>query len=174
MAAFEYKYRVNGINKVPASIAGKVCNDLKNSKKGLTPETLVEASRPENSPLHPEFQWDDSIAAEKYRCYQARKLIQNVVVVKVEEEVSEKTVNIFENYERTETSTDNRNFQREFVSTGERNHKYVTIDDALANEQWRASLLEAARRDMKAFISKYRMLNELSNLIVEMNNILSA
>lgn len=41
----------------------------------LMPEEVVEAARHPDSPLHSRFEWDDSIAAEKFRVDQARQLI---------------------------------------------------------------------------------------------------
>ena len=42
----------------------------------LLPEKVIEAARAENSPLHDEFEWDDSIAAHKHRIEQAEHLIR--------------------------------------------------------------------------------------------------
>jgi len=44
----------------------------------LTPSAVVDEARPEDSPLHAAFEWDDSIAAEKYRLEQARRLLRQV------------------------------------------------------------------------------------------------
>lgn len=43
-----------------------------------TPKALLEASRDEESPLHPLFEWDDKVAAEKHRLDHARRLIRCV------------------------------------------------------------------------------------------------
>ena len=43
----------------------------------LTPDIVLEAARPETSPLHKHFEWDDSVAAEAWRKDQARTLIQS-------------------------------------------------------------------------------------------------
>ena len=42
----------------------------------LTVAAIVEAAKEEDSPLHRHFDWDDTHAAEKYREWQARALIQ--------------------------------------------------------------------------------------------------
>ena len=42
----------------------------------LTVSAIVEAAKDEDSPLHKHFDWDDTHAAEKYREWQARTLIQ--------------------------------------------------------------------------------------------------
>lgn len=44
----------------------------------LTPEMVVDESRPPAAPLHDRFEWDDAEAAEAYRRDQAHHLIQSV------------------------------------------------------------------------------------------------
>ena len=44
----------------------------------ITPRMVVDAARAEDSPLHSYFEWDDEIAAEKYREMQARTLLRSV------------------------------------------------------------------------------------------------
>jgi hypothetical protein len=41
----------------------------------LTPHQIVDKAKPKNSPIHEYFEWDDGIASEKYRIWQARYLI---------------------------------------------------------------------------------------------------
>ena len=48
-------------------------------------DVLAEASN-EDSPLHKHFEWDDSVAAEQHRRYQARVLIQKCHITLVESE----------------------------------------------------------------------------------------
>lgn len=67
-------------HKVSAETAGKVFDEL-TAKDALTPQNLVDVSRPEEAPLHKEFEWDDSKAAEEYRKEQARCLIRHLVII---------------------------------------------------------------------------------------------
>lgn len=46
----------------------------------LTPEIVVDVARDPSHPLHSRFEWDDSVAAEKYRRDQAHQLIQKAKV----------------------------------------------------------------------------------------------
>lgn len=51
----------------------------------LRPDDVVDDARDPKSPLHDQFEWDDSVAAHKYRISQARTLIKTVTIeVKVE------------------------------------------------------------------------------------------
>ena len=54
---------------------------LKDERGRLTPDRVVDAARDEQNPLHGEFEWDDSIAAQRWRTYQARLLIGAVPLV---------------------------------------------------------------------------------------------
>jgi hypothetical protein len=47
----------------------------------LTPGTVVEAARPDDHPLHGQFEWDDKIAGSAYRCVQAAQLIRSVKII---------------------------------------------------------------------------------------------
>lgn len=151
MAAFTYEYRVRGLQKAPAQVAGEIMEQLEQSEAGLSPASLLDASRDENAPLHNEFEWDDAKAAEEYRLNQAGQIIRNVYRVTVE--------------------TQEQAPVRAFVPTGERQNAYVSIATALTNEQWRKNLLEQAKRDMQAFSAKYRNLDELSEVLNAMKKV---
>ena len=130
-------------HKVDAQTAGEVCNSLE-AEGRLTAADLVEESRPEEAPLHPEFEWDDSIAAEKYREVQAGGVIRHLVKVSIDVKealpvraffpvtVSEKT------YERIET--------------------IISVEDK------RQVLLSRALSELKSFEQKYASLTELCSV----------
>lgn len=71
--------------KADPQIAGQMCEQLEQTV-GLTADTLLDANRPKDAPLHDEFEWDDSIAAEEYRKTQARHIIGSLRVVVGEKE----------------------------------------------------------------------------------------
>lgn len=66
--------------KADAQQAGVLCSRLE-AEGRLTAKTLLDECRDENSPLHDEFEWNDGIAAEKYRENQARHIISCLVTV---------------------------------------------------------------------------------------------
>lgn len=47
----------------------------------IEPEKVVERARNPRSPLHSQFQWDDTEAAQQWRLEQARRLIRSVQVI---------------------------------------------------------------------------------------------
>lgn len=58
----------------------------KNNGK-ITPDELVAFAEPEGSPLHPYFEWDDSVAAKLYRLEQAQGIIRSYKVVVVVDQI---------------------------------------------------------------------------------------
>lgn len=57
----------------------------------LRPKDVVAFAKPEDSPLHGFFEWDDDVAAEQYRLGQARQLIGRI---KIEVTVNEIPLNV--------------------------------------------------------------------------------
>ena len=52
----------------------------------LQVDDVLHEARDEGSPLHKHFEWDDSVAAEAHRRYQARVLIQKCHIRLIESE----------------------------------------------------------------------------------------
>lgn len=53
---------------------------IQDAEGRITPKAVVDRARPPDSPLHPLFEWDDSIAGDLHRQNQARTLIRTVKV----------------------------------------------------------------------------------------------
>lgn len=65
----------------------KALTDIRDANDGhLTPRAVVDASRPSDALLHHEFEWDDSVAAERHREEQARNIIRSIKIETVENE----------------------------------------------------------------------------------------
>ena len=74
----------------------------------LRPKAVVDEARDEASPLHPAFEWDDSIASEKYRLEQAQRLIRSFRIVQKDgEKKFERPVFVGLSVDRTGDSGDN-------------------------------------------------------------------
>lgn len=137
-----YKVKSGARLPVSAQVAGEECERLESSG-GLTPANLVNASRPDDAPLHGCFEWDDSVAAEKYRERQASYIIRSI---EVSVGRSSEPVRAF-----VPVASDN---SREFRSIGV----------VLRSSDSRDALLDSAKRELMAFVRKYRALNELSDV----------
>lgn len=147
MAAFTYEFSIKGVHKVSAQVVGELIDELTNKGTEVTPELIVDMSRDPASPTHGEFEWDDTVAAEKYRTEQARLLIAHIRIVKEEDQEKEQEVSV-----------------RAFVSTPGRNSVYVPLQNALSNDVYREHLLKQAKNDCMVFLAKYRKLQELAGV----------
>lgn len=83
MAAFEskkYSYRSGYSYKVPAQVVGKALESIEEKEGKVTSKSFLEYSRPETADTHSMFEWNDSIAAEKYRLRQSAAIIGQIEV----------------------------------------------------------------------------------------------
>ncbi len=135
-----YKWKTGSQHKIDADTAGAVCEQLEQTI-GLTAQTLVDASRPADAPLHGEFEWDDAIAAESYRQDQARYIIRSLCVVSEQEETQP---------------------VRAFFTIAQQ--PYERVEAIMSVEEKRTALLDLALRELKAFESKYSQLVELAGV----------
>lgn len=141
---FEWKSgsRIN----LDANVAGKVCTELEKTV-GLTARSLLDASRPENAPLHSAFEWNDSIAAEKHREYQARHIIHSIVV-KPEKKEQEPVRAFFA-----------------LATNPNESARFENITTIIATPEKRNTLLEIAMHELQAFKRKYSTLSSLKPVI---------
>lgn len=111
----------------------------------LQPSHVVEAARPKSSPLHGQFEWDDSEAAHQFRLWQARQLISIAVEVLPKSNTPE----------------------RIWVSLkSDRAGKggYRPMMAVLSDKELRDQLLSDALSDLKLFQDKYSRLEELAGV----------
>ena len=139
-----YKWNVKD-TKVKAQDAGELCEKLSNTV-GLTPQTLLDASRSEDALLHNEFEWNDEVAAEKYRLTQAQHIIVNLVA------------------SSTEESEPVRAFQVVVHSYG-KSSGYEGIATIMSDDEKREQLLKSAKTELLWFKRKYKSLSELANVM---------
>lgn len=145
-----YTFKAGSRIRASAQAAGEMCEELAASG-ALTPKRLLDANRDEDAPLHDEFEWDDGVAAEKYRENQAAHIIR-CITVKVETE--------------TQTAT------RAFVRATEISCEYLPISVVMKDPKLTEALLREARRDMETFIEKYQALEALTLVLADMNSVL--
>ena len=131
------EWKIKGIYKADAQ---KVADEIGDGK--VTPQEVLEKARDENSELHKCFEWDDSIAAEKYRLQQARQIIINLVYAPKTEEVQP---------------------VRCFQITTER-CTYQQTKMFLVQEDEYQSLLKRAKSELENFKAKYKTLSELEEV----------
>lgn len=151
-----YRYREGSVIPIDPQVAGEHLAELREqlSKDGmeLTPAIVVEDARPEESPIHGAFEWDDSAAAEQFRLQQARNLTNSLRIEVVTTDRVEH-VPAFVNVVTTKQDAQgNTVAQRHYEDI------HVVMNDPILREQ----VLEQARREIASWRKRYRMLSEFA------------
>lgn len=136
-----YQWKIN-THSVDAQTAGEVCRQLEETV-GLTAKNLLDASRPPDAPLHKEFEWDDSKAAEMYREDQARTIIRHLVI---------------KDYQKPSYAPIRAFFRVQDAKS------YESTEVLLRTEDKHQALLQTALKELNAFRMKYAALEELCDV----------
>lgn len=127
----------------------QICNDHKGV---ITPDIVLKEAKKKTSPLHTYFEWDDSEAAKSYRLIQAGNLIRSVkVTYEASDDVSYR-VRGFVNVVPAEKNDEGKKI-------------YIPIHEALNTPNYREQLLADAKIDADSFVKKYKVLNEVKDII---------
>lgn len=127
--------------------AGEALNRLEKAHNGLLePEMVVEAARPEDSPLHPHFEWDDTKAAGLYRVDQARELIRAVTIDISHSNIEPRTIRAFVNLE----------------VDGQQG--YMSTPRAMSDVDLRKQVLARAFAELEAWRARHAELSELARV----------
>lgn len=116
----------------------------------LRPQAVVDAARPEDSPLHGAFCWDDTEAARLYRLDQAQRLIRSF---KIEIESDGETVDIpaFIN-----VSSDR--------SSGRDVNPYRMTQDVMKSEDLLAAAEKDALEQLRGIRNRYKNIKRLGDV----------
>lgn len=128
----------------------------------ITPQIVLDSSRPKNAPLHPHFCWNNSKAAEEYRLIQAAGLIRSIKVTYTKPD--ETTVRI-RAWSHVKPEDDGE--ETEVTGRG----VYVATETAMGVESYRDQILAQCKRDAAAFVAKYKCLTEAAKIIEAMENL---
>lgn len=117
--------------------------DVYRRHQALTPAILVEEARPADAPLHGRFEWDDTIAGEKFRQHQAAELIRSVKIVAGRDKEGPKTI-------------------REWVSVTrpDRPRSYEPLAEVVENDFAIQMVLQEMERDIALLRRKYGHLKQ--------------
>ena len=137
-------WRIQGYYKADAQ---KVAEEI--GFGDFTPMEVLEKAKDETTELHKCFEWNDSIAAEKYRLEQAKNIIRMLVYEK-----GTKEQQVVRYYAKTETK-----------------HVYQPTKQFLVQEDEYQGLLRRALAELEAFKNKYHTLTELENIFEAMEMI---
>lgn len=130
---------------VTADIAYQEIERIAETYGALKPEYVVEESKPEDAPLHDEFEWNDVRAAELYRIEQARHIIRSLVVVHDE----------------------NKEPVRAYVLVTPKDNDttYMRVDAALSDTEYREQVLERAQKELESWRKRYEALLDYATLL---------
>lgn len=150
IAGVSYSFTKNPNYRVKASAEtlAQVLIPLAESGE-LTAAKLVEVSRPEDAPLHNEFEWDDTKAAQAYREHQGRSIIRCLQIT-VDPEQSKPIPMLWTpQYDSAKP-------------------EYTPITTILTNADKRTLLYQDALKELRTFKAKYSALEEFGALFDEM------
>jgi len=156
-----YSWSYGGFG-VDANTVGKTLERIEADTGSVTKEKLLDASRAEDSPTHNLFEWNDAIAGEKYRLEQARMAITHLRVEVVEGETEPQTftptiVEKVPKKVRAFTATD-------YSQGATKLANFMSTDTALANEEYRRTIIKNALGEFERTKDKYSFLSELAAL----------
>ena len=174
MAAFKskkYSWRDGFRPCVKAEIVGEVFSEIEERDGSVTSKSFLDASRDEDSPTHPLFEWDDTVAAEKWRMRQSQGIIGHlqieVVVENMDAEESEIELEITEVSEpevRRIPAYANVNPFGRFGSNKTTTGSYVNIESVMSNDDMRKVVLENVLNELSVYQRKYFMYQELKEI----------
>lgn len=138
---------------VKAQDAGEHLKKLERQHGAVTPKLIVDDARPKTALLHKCFEWNDGIAAEKYRESQAGFILRNLVTVSV-------------------TKTEEQSEVRAFVNIiKEGDSKFISVTTAMSDDDMRQQVLNNALSELMAFKKKYGQLEELAEVFTAVSNL---
>ena len=138
-----YQWKSGSHIKGNAQEAGELFERLSETEEGLTARTLLEANKPEEAPLHNDYEWDDTTAAEEWRLHQSRHFLNSIAIVTAISEKEEPEI------------------VRAFHIVTEP-HKYEPITAIVREPTKYEALLSNALAELTAFTRKYNTLKELA------------
>ena len=137
----EYSWSTYAYSQDP----NEVGKELEKLGENITADGVVTLAKNQNSVLHSMFEWDDGVAAEKYRKAQATRIIVNL------------KVNIISDEERPRRV-------RAYVTT-KRDTVYEPIEKVVSDTDKYALLLERAYNELNSIKHKYETLTEIQELL---------
>ena len=141
------KWSLKDIFKADAT---KCYEEIQEIGEEVKPEQVIERAKDKGSELHKCFDWNNSVAADKWRLHQARSVLNHLIVIKheVDDEKSEPVqFRVMMKNDRSESS----------------GYKQTIV--MVKDEDEYKKLLEQAYSELRAFKQKYQCLSELSEIL---------
>lgn len=135
-----------------SQLTGKKAKQVANAlyeielRSGLNADSVLDAARERSSILHDLFDWDDTVAAEKWRRQQAANLVRSVHVI----------------YE--ESDTGNRRESRAFMSVEREEREYLRVETVMTDQNLRDQVLQRALAEAEQWRKRYEDMRELAEV----------
>lgn len=133
--------------------AEAVYHEIQELGESYTPDDIVEKAKDPKTELHKCFEWDDTVAAEKWRRFTARQICCSLQVVVEKEEAEPITYRLIQS-DRTEQA-------------------YKPVILTVRNDDEYGRLLKQAKLELKAFRERYKKITELETVIDEIDRIIN-
>lgn len=147
-----------GYNDSQAQIIGKELARIgQGREKDVTPELVVETAVLKRSPLHDFFEWDNGVAGEKYRVFQARNIINHLRVIIWTDAGELPETKAFHNINFAVSSED---------ENGESIRIYRPVEE-LNDETIRADIIKNALRELRNWRDRYKEYGSIFNELFE-------
>ena len=134
------KYTWSGLNRsVSAQEVGEHLESLEERDGYVTFETFLDSARPEDSPMHKLFEWNNEVAAEKWRRQQSSVIINSLRVTITSQDNEVRQLSAFVN-------TKNRNVEK---------GRFVSITTAVRKEDIMKHVIAEAKKELQWINRKY-------------------
>lgn len=164
-----YEWR-NGLKRRPECTAEEAAVELERIRKKqageLNAKAVVEEARKKRHKFHSFFEWEDEIAGQRWREAQARTLIGGIVV-KFDDKNETRAfqhVEIKGGDSRQEKPGEKRKSDGSKQARSTTLSYYTSTEDALADPEKRAYILNRALREAESWRDRYRSMCELSGV----------
>ena len=127
--------------------AEAVASEIESIGEEVTAQQIVDFAEDENTELHHLFEWDDTVAANRYRCHQATSIVCALKVTILHDD-------------KPPEKTDIRYFYMPERKHGNYQKAEVVIQQPDAYQM----LLQHAKEDLQIFKRKYASLKELDEV----------
>lgn len=124
---------------------GEALKNIEEKDSGRMPtEAIVAAATNKANVLHPHFEWDNKVAAHSYRLQQARHLVSLI---------------------RVEDANTGDNVPAYYSIADKHGTAYRSHDKVVTSHELQLSVLRQAERDLSAFMTRYRALQDVCSLV---------
>jgi hypothetical protein len=142
----EYVWRTEWLHpKIDANKVGQELNDLSDGPGFDTAEALEWARKHKDSALHKCIDWNNTVAAQRWRLHQMQSVVANI---RIEEVHGGEAV-----------------FRRQFFNV--QGVGYVNRDTVLASEDYSATVLGRAAKDLRNWLHRYSEIQGLRGEVLD-------